>query len=325
MQDLYDILGVPPDADDRALKSAFRRQARSHHPDVNPGDESAQERFIELAAAFEILSDPERRALYDEFGFEGLREDFDPVRARWERRHREQRQQDESWSARFRREYDVENSSFRSTFEKAFRDFNPFATSGEDVEEHRHDTVFNEPGEDRRGEVTVDFIKATAGGAVTFEQPDGSILTVRIPPGVEDGEELLVQGEGEPSLEGGRPGDLWLTVRVEEHDLFERDELDLQLTLPVTAPEAILGGRVTVPTPHGDCVMTLPEGIHSGAKLRMREMGIHREDEKGDLYVVIQIRSPTFIDDELREAARALERGYDGDVRAKLGKINRKS
>lgn len=327
MLDLYDILGVPKDADDRAIKSAFRRMARLHHPDLNPGDERAQERFIELAAAFELLSDPTSRELYDEFGLESLREDFDPIRARWERRRNEDpfehhtsdaaRKQDETWAERFRREFTTQKDGFRSTFERAFDGFNnPFETSDETPFEE----AFVEPGEDRREDIEIDLMTAIGGGAVTFTTLEGATLTIRIPEGIEDGEVLLVAGEGEPSLKGGKAGDLWLTVRITLDDLFERDGLDLSIKIPVTIAEAILGARVEVPTPHGSCMMNLPESVNSGTKLRLREMGVHRGDKKGDLYVIIEIKAPTFLDEEIKEAARTLSKGYTSDVRAHLKK-----
>lgn len=325
MTDLYDILGVPTDANTRAIKSAFRRKAREHHPDLNPNDARAEARFIELAAAFEVLSDADQRALYDEFGLESLREDFDAVRARWERARTtphfntppaaSRKQEDDSWAARFRREYDTQNESFRTTFERAFRDFNPFAS---ERESEFYEDVFVEPGQDRRDTLELDMMAAMRGGSISFEARDGAILTVRVPAGVEDGETLLVAGEGEPSQDGGAPGDLWLTVKITLDELFERDGLDLSIRVPVTMSEAILGARIELPTPHGPCVMTLPEGIQSGAKLRLRHMGGQRDQEKGDLYAIIEVRSPTYIDDAIRAAAETLQAGYQEDVRAKF-------
>ena len=321
MRDLYDILGVEPDVSTRAIKSAFRKKARAHHPDVNPGDEGAKERFIEIATAFEILSDPRRRRLYDEFGEESLEEGFDPDRARWRRRHQPraepERAEHDSWSSRFKRAYESsEGSSFGETFEQAFRDFNPFADSSH--VDDLYESVFREPGEDLHETLEVDLMTALAGGLVTLERPAGATLTVRIPEGVEDGEVLKIEGEGEPSEYGGEPGNMWLTIKIQDHDLYERDDLDLTMTLPVTIPEVVLGAQVPVPTPHGQILMTLPEGIHGGARLRLRQMGVRRGDERGDLYVVLQIRAPTYIDEQLREAARALERGYQEDVREDL-------
>lgn len=328
------MLELEPNADERAIKSAFRRMARVHHPDVNPEDPLAHERFIEITAAFEILSDPARRELYDEFGLEGLASDFDPVRARWQKRSTPQQEGDakqwwqthpeESWSDRFKREYDIESSSFKSIFEKARRDFNPFRREAEQ-EQEQEDLKGSRPapparGEDVRLKHTLSLREAIQGGPIAIEHHDGSLLTINVPAGARDGEVLLVAREGLPSSSpGGVPGDLILTICV-EHDSdpdLTRDGLDLTLQLPVTMPEAILGARISIPTPHGSCVMTLPEGLHSGARLRLREMGIWRDGARGDFYVVIQIQSPTHLTERIRQIASELAHGYPRDVRAK--------
>lgn len=330
MPTLYELLEVDEHADERAVKSAFRRMARKHHPDVNPEDSRAGERFMEIAAAFEVLSDPDRRELYDEFGFEGLSPDFDPVRARWARRADDQaerdetrwrQRQEESWSARFKREYDLENSSFKNVFEKAFRDFNPFQHAGTQAEEEQlKQDVFIEPGADVRASLEITFLQGLTGGPVAFAHHDGSTLTIKVPAGVAHGEVLLIKAEGkQPRDKRGEPGDLMLTIHITEKiDELSRDGLDLTLRLPVTMPEAILGARIAIPTPHGECTMALPEGVNSGAKLRLRGMGVHRGEEKGDFFVLIEIIAPTHMNDTLRQLAEGLRDGYATDVRAHI-------
>lgn len=307
--DLYALLGVAPDADERVLKSAFRQQARKHHPDLNPGDEDAQQRFVEIAAAFEILSDPARRSLYDEFGLESLREGFDPHAAR---------QRPYGWAEEPKptsSPFDL--SGFGSVFSEAFkRAYNPF-TEGAFKDAMREDP-FAERGEDVYDELRVPLMRAITGGIVGFLHNDAA-LAVRVPAGVEDGEEILVTGEGGASPDGKGPaGDLWLTVRIEMPSYLSRDGLNLTLTLPVSMTEALLGAKIPVPTPHGECLMTLPEGIHGGARLRLKGMGVHHEGAQGDMYVVIQIKAPTHLDAELRQAARTLERGYREPLRAHI-------
>ena len=314
--DLYALLGVSPDADAREIKRAFRTQAKLHHPDLNPGDPGAATRFIELATAFEILQDEPARALYDEFGAQSLEEGFDPTAARW-RSGREVPEpqvppRGDSWSSR----YEASQSSFRSVFERVWAQHNPF---DKESDPGLYENVFAQRGEDRRQNLAVAFDTALTGGLVTMLLPDGSTLTVRIPAGVCHGEELLVEGEGHPSQEpGGKPGDLWLTLEVAQDARFERDGLTLSLELPITVFEAVAGGRIGVPTPHGECTMALPEGTHSGTKFRLRQMGVHRGQEKGDLVVTVVVRAPDFIDAEIRAAAVQLARGYTQDVRAGL-------
>ena len=332
MRSLYDILGVDERADERVLKRAFRRMARAHHPDLNPDDAHATERFIELAVAFEVLSDPPRRALYDEFGAESLSERFDPVRARWARGEQERSrpgaassatwraEAQEPWSARFKREYDRDRSSFKSVFDKAFRDFNPFASSGLRDEERFKREVFIEPGEDVRAEIALTLLESLLGGPRTLDHHDGSTLTVNLPAGVCEGEVLVIAGEGKRSEHGrGEPGDLLLTVRVSEQgEQLKREGRDLTLELPVTVPEALLGAKIEVPTPHGACTMTLPAGVSSGATLRLRSMGLERDGERGDLFVRVKIISPAHLSQSQREAAATLAKAYSGSVRAHL-------
>ena len=313
--DLYALLGLPKDADSKEIKRAFRTLAKRHHPDHNPENPRAAEKFIEVATAFEILSDPARRALYDEFGAQSLQDDFDPALARWQATQAKPppHVQQDSWSSA---KGAAQGGSFRSIFERVWEQHSPFS---KEADESLYHNVFVEHGEDLHQEVTVSFALAATGGLTSLVMPDGSTLTVRVPAGVRDGEELRVEGEGlaaeDPS---GRSGDLWLTLRVRPDARFVREGLHLLLELPVTIPEAVLGARISVPTPHGDCVMTLPQGVQSGAKLRLKQMGIHRGQEKGDLMVTVSIKSPDFIDTEIRQHVAHLARGYTTSVRAHL-------
>lgn len=335
MSELYDILGVSPHADDRAIKSAFRRMARQHHPDLNPGDPAAAARFVQLAAAFDVLQNPTTRALYDEFGADGLAADFDPVRARWARAAAAARRptprpgyarttstssnhhHDEgSWADRFKREYDLDQSSFKDIFDRAARDFDPFSH----VDAEPYVNPFVEPGQDVRATLDVPALAALRGDAIPFVTPNHQSITVRLTPGVAHGEVLLIAQHGAPAERpGGSPGDLLLTVNLIAHPAITRDGLDILLSIPISIPEALLGARITIPTPHGDRVMTLPEGVHSGARLRLRQMGLHRDGNMGDLYAVIEVRAPPIIDEETRQIARQLASAYPHSVREDLG------
>ncbi len=313
--DPYAILGVERGVDARAIKSAFRRLARQHHPDLNPGDEGAGARFIEIAAAFELLSDEGLRERFDEFGMEGLDEGFDVYAAR---RAKAAREEGARRAPRDKKEGfglgDI--PGFDSVFGDTFRSYNPFNTSA------FKDAVREDPyatrGKDVYSEVEVDMGTAIQGGAVSFEHKN-AVFAVRIPAGTEDGQELLVGGEGDPPEDGkGLPGDLWLTVRIPENGDLTREGLDLVLRCPVSITEALLGAKITVPTLKGDCIVTLPSGIHSGTRLRLKGMGIKADGELGDMYVLVEIRSPTRIDDAIRAAARAIEEGYESPLRAHL-------
>ena len=156
---------------------------------------------------------------------------------------------------------------------------------------------------------------AVQGGVTSFEH-QGDAVAVRIPPNTQEGATIVVPGEGESALHyKGEPGDLILTITIEEHAYLQVQGADLFLTLPVTMSEAILGAKIPITTPQGSVVMTVPEGVHSGAKLRLKSMGLTQQDKTGDFYVIIQIQSPERIDDAIRQAAKAMDAGYVGNVR----------
>lgn len=319
---LYARLGISQDADERLIKSAFRRQAREHHPDLNPGDAGAKERFILIAYAFEVLSDPARRALYDEFGERALVDGFDvelerrvaqaaaPEQPWWRTATREPKR---SWrpstSPSFAQRHAAqreEEDPFPPVLD-ALNDEDPFTGSV-------LDELLSTRGEDVTRSVELDFELAVTGGAITLIH-EGASLVVRIPSGIEPHESLLLEGHGAPSPDGGVAGDLHLIVEVREHPWLKRAGLDLEATLPITMPEAILGARINLPTPHGLCVMTLPEGTHSGARLRLRQMGVRRGERQGDLYVTVFIQAPQRLDEDTLRAAELLTKSYPKPVR----------
>lgn len=310
--DLYALLDVPRNVAQGDLKSAFRKAARIHHPDLNPDDASAQERFIEIATAFDILNDPSKRALYDEFGLDAFTQGFDLYMAR---RQREEEQRtihtsNTSHSSRKRRRFDPSHiPGFGHIFTDTFKEY-------EDVfKDMLQQDLYVARGPDAYASLSITLAKSLKGGIVSFLHRDDA-LAVRIPAGVKDGEEILVEGEGDLPKEGqGAPGDLRLTIHIEHPEYMERHGLDLSLKLPISMTEALLGAKIPIPTPHGECLMTLPEGVHSGAKLRLKHMGLHDHDERGDFYIIIEIRSPDFIDAEIRRAAATLERGYQKPLR----------
>lgn len=293
---------MPRDADQRAIKRAYRRLAREHHPDLNPEDDEAEERFKRLLAAFHVLSDPESRKLYDEFGFEGLKRDFDPKQAR--RRQRAKRRSD----GRTEGDADLFADIFdgRSPLDTShMRDFGGFDTS-------------LERGRDLEADVTIDFLTAVRGGRATVRLPRDRV-TVEVPEGTLDGDSVSYEGLGaEPVTDTGIPGDLKVTFRVDDHPRLRRDGLDLSLDVPVTVAEAINGADIEVPTPHGDLEVSVPAGVHTGSRLRLAGRGIRRGSDRGDFYAVVQVYTPDYVDDEIARAADILERGYSEPVRADL-------
>ncbi len=313
--DFYKVLGVAKDADAQTIKKAYRKIARENHPDLNPDDPEAEERFKQASVAFEVLSDEDKRKLYDEFGTAGLREGFDADQAR----------QYQQWQSRAgggggfgggggQRVYwsgGGGDADFQNIFGSVFGGRSPFDTS--DYSDFGGFYTGPLKGQDVEASLTLDFMTAVNGGEMTLRVGNREIK-VRIPAGADEGDRLRLKGKGDPppanAPKGTKSGDLLLTIHVKNHDILRRDGLNLYLDVPVTIGEAIAGAKVSVPTPHGEYNVTVPEGVHSGAKLRLKGKGVHRGKEKGDFYAVIQIHTPDLATDEVLEAAKTLDAGY---------------
>lgn len=294
----YDVLGVPHDADADALKKAFRKLAREHHPDRNPGNPEAEARFKAVNRAYEILSDPGKRALYDEFGEEAEKLGFDAGSARAAK----------AWSGRGR---GAGPSPEADDLLGAF--FRGFGGSGGFGGGPRR-------GRDVQAAITLDLRTAVRGGERQVVL-DGRPVTVRIPAGVRDGGSLRLRGQGLPGGQGAPPGDLVLEVRVAEDPDFARRDDDLRVVLPVTLGEAVAGATVEAPTLDGRVRLRIPPGAQSGQVLRLRGKGVPgRGGKRGDLLVELAIRAPRVDrdDPELRAALERIEAAYAEDVRADL-------
>ncbi len=290
-RDLYADLGVARDAPEDEIRRAYRKLARRYHPDVNPNDPKAEERFKRVAFANEILADREKRRRYDEFGTQGLGEGFDPEQARAYR----------TWSRGARRSPGAR--SFTSSL-----DLDDLL--GELFGRRRGPT----PGQDAHAQITVDFLEAVRGAEVPI-QVEGQSLRVRVPAGSEDGTKLRLAGKGLPSPDGGAAGDLYLTLQVRPHPYFTRSGSALHVDVPVTLPELMLGAGIEVPTPDGTVTMKVPAGSANGQKLRLAAKGVElRDGGRGDLFVTLvavlpDSDQPEF--EELAEQMRALYGGHD--------------
>jgi len=306
-RDLYQILGVPRTASPEEVKKAYRRLAHRFHPDKNPGNKQAEEKFKEITAAHEVLSDPKRRALYDEFGADSLRTGFDPAQAE---RYRQWRRQGGGRGAPFDlgdfEKVNVEGVGafdFGSIFDQIFGGGRA-----------RGDRAA--PGQDVRARVDVELRDAVL-GAERELRVEGRTLRVKIPAGVGDGSQVRLAGQGAPGTLGGPPGDLYLEVHLREHPLLRREGRDLYLELPVTVPEAVRGAEVTLPTFEGPVRLRVPPGSQAGTKLRLRGKGLPelRGATRGDLYAVLKLVLPE-AGEPLRRAVEPLEPLYKGDPRA---------
>ena len=299
-EDLYTILGISKDASEDDIRHAYRKLAREHHPDLNPGDAAAEDRFKTISAAYEVLSKPEKRALYDELGADAETIGYDPERAEAYR----------EWKRRA----------------EAAQGFGDRATGYADIEDLLGDLFRGRGprrGADLEASLQVSFEDAVRGTttSLTIGHIDGGPLRVKIPAGIESGQRLRLEGKGASGREGGPPGDLYVRIEVQPHAIFTRDGPDLHLTLPVTVPEALVGATVEVPTLGGGVKLKVPAGAVNGQKMRLRGKGVGRaKGDPGDLYVTLEVVMPTGGDAEARAAvAEQLAALYgEQDVRGGL-------
>ncbi len=301
-KDPYALLGVARDADAETIKKAYRKLAQKYHPDRNPGDAAAEERFKQISGAHTVLSDPDRRKNYDEFGEIALDPNFDAERARAASR---------AFGGQPRSAGGFEDlGGFGSVFEDLFgggggRRRGPFPQAGHDLETA----------------LTLDFADAVLGSEqrIELQRPDPSgsaerqTLTIRVPPGVEDGARIRLAGKGGPGANGGPPGDLYAKIHVRAHRFFTRDGDDLAVEIPVSIAEAIRGAAVEIPTLDGRVTLRIPPGTDGGSRLRLRGKGVpaHAGRAAGNLYVTIRIRVPK----KLTEAqSKLVEELFDEDA-----------
>lgn len=319
-RDYYDILGVKKSASADEIRSAYRKLARELHPDVNKAADAAK-KFAEVQAAYEVLSDEQKKQNYDRFGvaepgFGGA----GPGGAGGGRRY--------TWTNVGGRpgagpgggqNVDFGDFDAGSIFDEIFGasrggdagGSNPFAGFGARAKARSKPTR----GGDLNHDLVVDFLEAARGGTKSVRITRGGssqTIEVTLPVGVAEGTKLRVRGAGSPSASGGPPGDLILTVHIGPHEWFRRDGLDVLVDVPLTIAEAALGATVHVPTLTGKAEVSVPAGTSSGARLRLRGQGIRTHEKgHGDLYAVIKIVAPK----DLSEADKAALR----DMGARLG------
>jgi DnaJ-class molecular chaperone len=305
VKNLYASLGVPNTASADDLKKAYRKLTRQFHPDRNPGNKQAEERFKEVGNAYDVLSDPQKRALYDEFGEMSLTLGFDADRAR---RYR----QAQTEAAHTRSSYDDEDL-FEEVGDPRATNFDDFLTrmfGGRRNDARRRGT---RAGIDISGDIHVPLLDALTGCTVPVrvEVSDGDTRTinVKVPQGMADGGKLRVRGQGGA---GDPPGDLLLNVIVERHPRITRDGDDLKMSVPVTAFEAYRGGPIDVRTPWGTVALKLPAGAQNGQTLRLRNHGVRAPNKPGgDLLVVLDVRLPPPGNAKLLEALADLQSSTD--------------
>jgi curved DNA-binding protein len=309
-RDYYKTLGVTKGATEKEIKRAFRKLARQYHPDANPDNPQAEERFKEINEAYEVLSDPEKRQKYDQLG------------ADWQRwQHMGGRPGDFDWGrwtsgqpggahVRYGTPEDLQDlfgeaSPFSDFFSQVFGGFGGKPTSG-----GFQRTFSPQRGQDYEQPVEITLREAYAGTKRVL-QKDSQRLEVRIPPGAKTGTRVRMSGEGGHGAGGGQPGDLYLRVKVLPDPRFERKGDDLHTTVNVDLYTMLLGGQVRVPTMTGEVRLTIPEGTQSGRSFRLKGKGMPRlrhPEQHGDLYARVEVRLPTQLTTRQKELVEELRR-----------------
>lgn len=287
--DYYKVLGVSPSASDKEITKAYRKLARELHPDANPSDAEAGERFKEVSAAYDVLGDGERRAQYDQVRHMG------PMDFR-------------AGPGGFTMEGDL--ADIFSTFMGGGR----FERGGPRFSGQSRPVR----GHDLNASLSLDFAEAVRGATTELTLSGdtaraGRSISVRIPAGVGDGQRIKLAGKGEPGFNGAPPGDLYVTVEVQPHPVFGRQGRNLTVAVPVTFAQAALGAEISVPTFEGEPVtLRLPAGSQPGQVLRVRGRGVKTPRGTGDLLVTVNLEVPTGLSDEQRQALSAFDKTMEG-------------
>jgi DnaJ-class molecular chaperone len=281
--DPYTTLGVNKNATQNDIQKAYRRLAKKLHPDLNPGNATAEEKFKEVSAAYDLLSDPEKRARFD-------RGEID---ASGNERPRQQ----------YYRDFADQNGWSNYTSSSGFSDFGDYAGTEDILSEifgRSGSASRRRRGQDVRYHLDLSFLDAVNGGKQSIVLPDGTTLDVNIPPGTRDGQILRLKGKGRPAPADGPPGDALIEISVLPHPFFTRKGDDIYLDLPISLKEAVLGARIRVPTPGGAVAAAVPKWSNTGRVLRLRGRGVPRADgSKGDEYVTLKLMLPEKPDPKL--------------------------
>lgn len=293
--ELYKALGVNKDASQADIKKAFRALAKKYHPDLNPGDKASEETFRKLQAAYDILSDTEKRRKYDagEIDAEG-----------------------KETARQFYREYAAADGGGPYTSNAGFEDLGDIFS---DLFRARHQAGGNAHIRMRGGDIgyrmEISFLEAVNGARKRVTMSDGKTLDITIPPGNRDGQMLRLKGKGMPGIGGGAAGDAMIEVHVKSHPIFRRSGQDILIDLPIALHEAMLGAKVPVPTVGGTVSMTIPPGSNTGDTLRLKGKGVPAfgKHNAGDQLVTLRVVLPKKVDPKLSDFLEgwAKENSYD--------------
>lgn len=297
--DPYAVLGVSRTASDDDIRKAFRKLAKELHPDVNPGDAKAAERFKRVSQAWDILGDADKRKKFD-------RGEIDASGEQRHAYHRAGAGAGAYGRGGARPRSPVDDMGFSDIFSDLFGSAGGqrAGAAGAGFGGAGYGTGgaggYTPQGQDARYTLDVDFLEAIRGARKRVTLPDGSSLDITVPEGVSDGQTLRLRGKGHRSPTGGRPGDALVEINVGKHPQFERDGETIRSTVSVSIDEAVLGAKIPVETVHGTVQLSVPKGTSSGKTLRLRGKGVKaRSGQIGDHLVTIQIVLPDEIDDSL--------------------------
>ena len=330
-RDYYEVLGVSRDADKNTIKKAYRKLAKKYHPDTNQGNAQAAERFKEATEAYNILSDPEKKKMYDQFGhaaFDGSGAAGGAYGGAYSRNGGGTYQY-AGPDGTFH-EYHFEGNGdmddfLKNIFGGSFGGFGGSGFSGSGFGESGSYGNYSQNGADVTAEITVGFDEAAFGCEKVIHLTEnngkavGKVLKIKIPAGIDTGKSIRLRGKGNPGINGGKAGDLLLKVKVASKPGYERKGMDVYTTVRVPFTTAVLGGEAKVETLHGNVLCKINPGTQSGTKIRLRGKGIVSMKDKnqhGDQYVTVQIDVPGNLSEEakrkLREFEVACKKGQQG-------------
>ena len=344
-RDYYEVLGINRSADKEAIKKAYRKMAKKYHPDSNEGNPDAEEKFKEVTEAYNVLSDTEKKKLYDQYGFAAFEEGGNPYGAGG------QGAAENGFHGGFGgfdfgqggnggyHEYHFENGNMGDMgdiFGDIFGNmFHGKSSSGFGGQSRGFDSGFGgrsaqAKGSDLHSEVTISFDDAAFGcdKMLRLSDPSGSgtvqTLKVHIPAGIEDGKSIRLKGKGNPGFSGGPAGDLLLQVHVASKIGFERKGLDVYTTMEIPFTTAVFGGEAKVSTLYGDVICKIPEGAQTGRKIRLRGKGIvsmKNPSVHGDQYVTIRIQVPQDLSPQAKEKLREFQQICKNDQQRRRGSV----
>ena len=284
MKDPYETLGVTRTATEKEIKNAFKKLARKFHPDLHPGDKEAEARFKAISAANDLLKDKEKRRRFD----------AGEIDASGAERPQE----------RFYRDFADGPGYTTHAAQDGFdsnEDLEDFLASAFAGRGQRSEGAFRARGQDVSYVLPVAFLDAASGAMRTITLPDGKTLEVTVPEGAEDRQMLRLKGQGMPGYGGGPPGDAYVELHVQPHPFFHRKDDNIHVQVPVTLREAVLGGKIEVPTITQPVTVTVPKGSNSGTMLRLRERGIRnrKSGQRGHQLIELKVILPTAEEPEL--------------------------